>query len=186
MSRFAGALLTGAAVGAAVAATVGTAAAHPHKDIDQQVLLSVGPGEVIVQVRIAPSFTEGAAIFAHIDADGDGAVSESEADAFGADVIANAALKVDGRRFPFNAPRVSVPALEWVAAGLGLIEVDATAAVNLTAVERHRVDFEISYADLAHEWFVQPFYFPELMSALPSQSIERSAAGNRVRIAFAP
>lgn len=176
--RLAGLLLAGA--------SVGTAAAHPHEDIDQQVLLSVGTDEVIVQIRIAPSYTDGAAIFAHIDTDADGAISESEADAFGADVIASAALKVDGRRFAFNAPRVSVPALEWVAAGIGLIEVDATAAVNLTAVARHRVDFEISYEDLAHEWFVQPFYFPELISALPSQSIERSASGNRVRIAFAP
>ena len=177
-SRFAGSLLACAAVG--------TAAAHPHQDIDQQVLLSVGTGEVTIQIRIAPSFTDGAAIFAHIDTDADGAISESEADAFGAEVIANAALKVDGRRFAFNAPRVAVPALEWVAAGVGLIEVDATAAINLTAVERHRVDFEISYDDLAHEWFVQPFYFPELMSALPSQAVERSSSGSHVRIALAP
>ena len=178
--------LVGFAVVAVVAFAIGSAVAHPHEDIDQQVLLSVGTGEVIVQIRISPSFTEGAAIFAHIDADADGAISEAEAEAFGAAVIADAALEVDGRRFDFNTPRVSVPALEWVAAGLGLIEVDATAAVNLTAAERHRVDFEILYEDLAHEWFVQPFYFPELMSALPQQSIERSAAGNRVRIAFAP
>jgi hypothetical protein len=176
--RFAALLLGGAAVG--------LAAAHPHKDIDQQVLVSVGTGEVIVQIRIAPSFTDGAAIFAHIDTDGDGAVSESEAAAFGADVIADALLKVDGRNFDFSAPRVSVPELEWVSAGLGLIEVDATAAVNLTAVAPHRVDFEISYNDLAHEWFIQPFYYPELLSALPTQSIERSESRSRVRIALAP
>ena len=91
-SRFAGSLLLGGAISAALCAAVGTADAHPHQDIDQQVLLSVGTGEVTVQIRIAPSFTEGAAIFAHIDTDGDGVASESETRAFGRDVIAGAAL----------------------------------------------------------------------------------------------
>jgi hypothetical protein len=164
----------------------GSADAHPHKDIDQQVLLSVGTGEVTVQIRIAPSYVDGAAIFAHIDADGDGVVSQSEARDFGSDVISNAALTVDGQRFQFNLPRVAVPALEWVSAGLGLIEVDATAAVNLTASLPHRVDFQIAYDDLAHEWFIQPFYYSDLMRLLPSQSFERSFSGDSVEIALAP
>jgi hypothetical protein len=178
MRRFTGLLLTCTAVG--------TAGAHPHEDIDQQVLLSVGTGEVTVQVRIAPSFIDGAAIFAHIDTNGDGEVSDAEAKAFGSDVIARAALRVDGQVFEFNAPRVSVPALKWVSAGFGVIEVDATAAVKLMAVARHRVDFEISYGDLAHEWFIQPFYYRDLVSKLSSQSFERLSSGNRVVISLAP
>lgn len=164
----------------------GSVQAHPHKDIDQQVLLSVGPGAVTAQVRIAPSYTDGAAIFAHIDADGDGKVSASEAAAFGSAVMARASLRVDGLRFEFKSPHVAVPDREWVAAGLGLIEIDATAAINLTARAPHKVDFAMAYDELAHDWFIQPFYYPDLLSALPAQAIERSAAGNSVAIALAP
>ena len=160
--------------------------AHPHEDIDQQVLLSVGTGEVIVQIRIAPSYLDGAAIFAHIDADGDGLVSVSEAEDFGSDVMAHATLSVDGRRFDFDAPEVSVPAREWVAAGVGLIEIDAAAAINIAAPSRHRVVFGMGYDDFAHDWFIQPFYYRELMLALPEQSIGRSSSGDRIEIALAP
>ena len=159
---------------------------HPHEDVDQQVLLSVGTGEVVVQIRIAPSYTEGAAIFAHIDTDGDGAVSEAEAAAFGSAVIGQSALTVDGMGFRFNTPKVSVPDREWVSAGFGLIEIDTTAPINLTSAARHRLEFEIWYGELAHDWFIQPFYFPELTGIFPSQSIGRSSSGRQVRILFRP
>lgn len=178
MLRYAGLLLA--------CVVAGAVRAHPHENIDQQVLLSVGAGEVIVQIRIAPSYIDGAAIFAHIDADGDGVVSVSEAEEFGSDVMARATLSVDGRRFDFNAPKVSIPAREWVSAGVGLIEVDATAAINIASLSRHRIDFRIGYDEFAHDWFIQPFYYPELMHALPEQSIGRSSSGDRVEIALAP
>jgi hypothetical protein len=172
--RFAGILIATVAGGAAIA--------HPHKDVDQQVLLSVGTGKISVQIRIAPSYNDGAAIFAHIDTDGDGVISAPEGRGFGLEVISSSVLNVDGVRFEFGEPRVSVPEIEWLSAGLGLIEVDATAAVNLTARSHHSVDFEISYQELAHEWFLQPFYYPDLMRLLPSQAIERSPSGDRVEI----
>ena len=59
-----------------------------------------------------------------------------------------------------------------VSAGFGLIEVDAVASI----------DFEISYGEISHDWFIQPFYLTELMLSRPYQAIERSSSGERIRV----
>ena len=164
----------------------GVATAHPHKDVEQQALVSVGLDVVSLEVRIVPSFEEGAAIFAHIDSDANGVVSADEAAKFGAEVIEKTVLKVDGWRIAFSSPRVAVPTSEWVAAGLGVIEVDADAAFDFTSTPDHSVAFEIAYENLAHTWFVQPFFYADLMATMSLQSLERAVAGSRVEILFSP
>ena len=160
----------------------GAAIAHPHKDVDQQVHLAIGASEVIVQVRIAPSFVDGAAIFALIDVDSDGIVSETEASRFGFMVISSATLRLDGARVDLGMPEVSVPTQGSASAGFGLIEVAAVAAIDVADRAAHEIDFEISYGDISHEWFIQPFYFPELTAARTVPIIERSSSGERITV----
>ena len=52
-----------------------------------------------------------------------------------------------------------------VSAGFGLIEVDAVASI----------DFEISYGEISHDWFIQPFYLTELMLSFNYRSVSWSS-----------
>lgn len=160
------------------------AAAHPHSYTDQQVQLSVGLEVVDVTVVIVPSAGDGAAIFSHIDRDGDGAVSEEEARAFGADVLASAELSVDGWGFAFAEAGVTIPSAEDVTEGTGAIIVKASTPISLSEAETHRVDFGIGYGELSHDWFVQPFFHPDLVQKTSSRSVDRTKAGGKVVIRF--
>jgi len=133
----------------------GTAGAHPHSYVDQQALVSVGSNSVDVTIRIVPSFDNGAAIFAGIDADGNGVVSQGEAAEFAATVIAKARL-----------------------------EVDASTRFTLSNVGEHQVAFEIAYYDFSHDWQVQPFFYTDFAATMTLPTMARSDAGNQVGILF--
>jgi len=162
-----------------------TAGAHPHNYVDQQALLSVGANTVDVNIRIVPSFENGAAIFAAIDADGNGVVSQAEAAAFAAAVVANTSLEVDGNSIALQNATATVPYIDKVAAGFGIIEVDASAWFALSGVGEHQIAFAISYDDFSHDWQVQPFFYTDFAETISAQTVARSATGNhKVTIRF--
>lgn len=169
---------------AAALAVPVAAGAHPHRYIDQQVQLSIGLEAVEITVVIVPSIQDGAAILSHIDGDGDGVVSSKEAQAFGADVLAAAELTVDGRAFVFAHADVAVPDAEEVAKGTTPITVNASTQVRLAEREAHRVDFGISYGAFSHTWFVQPFFYPDLLENPPSPSVDGTGGEGKVVIRF--
>ncbi|WP_265516897.1 DUF1007 family protein [Nitratireductor luteus] len=160
------------------------AAAHPHSYTDQQVQLSVGLEVADVTLVVVPSAGDGAAIFSHIDLDGDGAVSDEEAQAFGADVLATTELTVDGRAFALTDAAVAVPSAEEAAEGMGAFVVKASTPISLSEAKAHRVDFGISYGAFSHDWFVQPFFHPDLVEKTSSRSVDRTEADGKVVIRF--
>jgi hypothetical protein len=175
--------MRGLFIAAALAIPV-TAGAHPHRYIDQQVQLSVGIEAVDMTVVIVPSTQDGAAMYSHIDSDGDGVVSDQEAQAFGADVLAATELTVDGRAFVFAPADVKVPEADAVAKGTAAIIVNASAHVSLAGREAHRLDFGISYEAFSHDWFVQPFIHPDLLENTSSPSVDRTGGEGKVVIRF--
>jgi len=175
-------LVTAGAAALVAAGTTSVASAHPHENVDQQVHLAIGSDRVVAQVRIAPSYTDGAAIFARIDIDGDGVVSEAEATRFGVDVITDAALSLNGTAVRLRMGAVSVPTRDMAAAGFGVIEIEAVAAIRVADDSTQEIGFEIAYAEIAHDWFIQPFYFAELMTARAVPAIERVPSGDRITV----
>lgn len=168
----------------AALATPVTAGAHPHQYIDQQVQLTVGLETVELTVVIVPSIQDAAAMFAHIDGDGDGAVSLTELQSFGAEVLAGAELTVDDRTLVFTQAVVAVPDAAEVATGTAAITVTASTDVRLAERGAHRVDFVMSYGVFSHNWFVQPFFFPDLLKNTRSPSVDRTADDGTVVIRF--
>lgn len=162
----------------------GTAEAHPHSYVDQQAMISVGLDAVVLTVRIVPSFEDGAAIFALIDADGNGVVSDREAAVFGAAVVKRAELEIDGRRFALRAATSTVPSKDRVSTGFGMIEVEAVAPIALGSGSDHRLAFSIGYQEFAHDWLIQPFFYRSFVDATSMRRVERTQSGNRVAIAF--
>ncbi|WP_159590795.1 DUF1007 family protein [Chelativorans xinjiangense] len=169
---------------AALVALPVAAAAHPHSYTDQQVQLSVGLEVADVSVVIVPSTGDGAAIFSHIDLDGDGTASNEEAQAFGADVLATAELTVDGRAFAFTEADVTIPSADEAAKGAGAIVIKASTPISLSEAEAHQVDFGIGYGVFSHDWFVQPFFHPDLIEKTSSRSVDRTKADGKVVIRF--
>lgn len=162
----------------------GLAAAHPHSEVDQQALLSVGMDSVTLTIRIVPSYIEGTTIFGLIDVDGNGVVTDDEAAAFGNDVIAAAALSVDGERFAFAKPKTAVPEFEHVASGFGIIEIEAGASYVLERGGKHQLVFSIAYEAFSPDWLIQPFFYMDFLDATSSRAVERPGSGKRIEIDF--
>ena len=159
------------------------ATAHPHAYVDQQALLSLGPDGTEVRLVIVPSAPDGPAILAHLDGDGDGVVSAAEAGAFGAALLAETSLRVDGEPMPLILADAKVADPAAVAAGIGAIEVTAEASFELLGPGAHRVALTASYGGFSHGWFVQPFLDPALLVAGPPV-VERSADGSWASVDF--
>ena len=99
--------------------------AHPHDDVEQQALLSIGLDKAALQIKIVPSYIEGAAIYSHIDRNDDGLVSEEEAANFSSDVISKTKFQLNGNEISLSNISVSVPSKQTVSGGLAIIEINA-------------------------------------------------------------
>lgn len=164
--------------------SVTAAGAHPHAYIDQQALISVGTNSVDVTIRILPSFTEGAAIFARIDRDGNGVVSAAEAAELATAVVATAQLEVDGQPVALRRATATVPGIDEVSAGFGVIEIAATAAFRLASSGDHQVSFDIGFDEFSPDWQLQPFFYTDFIETMSSRTVARSDTGNGVGIRF--
>ena len=160
--------------------------AHPHSYVDQQVQLSMGLDVIDVTMIIVPSAEEGAAIFAHLDSGADGILSPQEATDFGAALINGMRLEVDGQVVGLSEPVAEVAEAEEIRAGTGAIRVKATAPVSLAPDSAHQVVFDVTYGEFSHEWFVQPFYHPDLIKAFENPALERSPEGDQVIVWLSP
>lgn len=161
-----------------------TLLAHPHSKIEQQALISVGLDRAVLAIRIMPSYDEGTTIFATIDGNGDGIVSDDEAETFGQQVLGGMALYVDGQMHSFGKVAVNIPEARLVRSGQGMIQVKATASFVRLGGTRHKMQLRISYEHLSHNWYIQPFFYSNLLKEYVSRAIERSPDGRHVEIAF--
>ena len=156
--------------------------AHPHSYVDQQVQLSLGLDVLDATFVIVPSAEEGEAIFAHLDTDADGTISPRETSDFGAAVLDGTRLEVDRQAVELSEPVVDVAEAEEIRAGTGAITVTASAPLDLAPDSAHQVVFEVTYGEFSHEWFVQPFYYPDFVQAFEIPVLERSPEGQQVVI----
>lgn len=146
-------------------------AAHPHKDVDQQVALTVAPDHVDLAITIVPSYVSGADIFDMIDANGDGTVSDTEASEFANDVLQTAILTAGSTVQVWDQITTSVPDRDTMTAGGGQIIIAASTDANLTAAAP--VQFAIGYTEISHDWFVQPWLNPADFPTDQQPSIDR-------------
>lgn len=163
-----------------------TAYAHPHDDVVQQALLSIGMDKVILSVRIVPSHDEGAAIYAHIDTNKDGVVSTNESNAFAMAVFSKMKLSIDGKPSALKVKSTDVPNYGYVAAGLGVIEIKGNAKIAMAADKKHKLIFETHYEMFTQEWLIQPFFYANLNNSFSGKEIQRSETGKYVEVMFTP
>ncbi|WP_133405570.1 DUF1007 family protein [Parashewanella tropica] len=159
---------------------------HPHTNVKQQALLSVGLDKVALTIRVVPSFDEGAEIFDTIDSNKNGVVSDKEANAFSTKVMNKVRLIQGDKRVKLNLKSVHIPSMIQVSSGLGVIELKADGKLSLKKSTTDKVTFSVNYEDLSHDWFIQPFYFKDLTTHFKHIEINRRHHGTFLEMTLAP
>ena len=146
-------------------------AAHPHKNVDQQVALTIAPDHVDMAITIVPSYVSGGDVFDMIDGNGDGTVSDTESASFAVEVLDTVALTNGATAPVWDQITASVPDRETMAAGGGQIIIAARTDATLTTATP--VQFAIGYTEISHDWFVQPWLNPADFPTDQQPSIDR-------------
>lgn len=173
--------LSGAALLAAIS---GGAGAHPHHDTDQQVMLSLGLARADIVLAVVPGTEDGPSFAAHLDADGNGAVSDAEADAFARLLLAGVDLSVDGQPVPLAASDLELPPLHSLAAGEAGLRLGLSGDLALKSPGDHAVMLTISSDGLTGDWFIQPYFHPDFAAAAQAIQILRPQPMNQLQLLF--
>lgn len=159
---------------------------HPHTDVKQQVLLSIGQQATDVNIHIMPSYTEGEDIWYHIDSNRDMQISAVEAESFADKVFNMSDIAINGIQIQLHQRQAQIPSFEEVSAGVGTIKLSSRARYDLdTELQKEQqLTFEIHYEEIAHNWHIQPFYFQRFNQVMGNKSIQRSNRGHRLQLNF--
>ena len=161
----------------AAAVLFGTAAyAHPHTDVDQQILMTFGVDQAALTYVIVPSISAGPDVVALIDTDQNGDISTAEADAFAADITAATVIMVNGERADIANAFAILPPVENIESATAPITIKATVPLPFAQSGDTIVTAESTYDAISHDWFIQPFYSRELTGLTGMPTLTRHDA----------
>jgi hypothetical protein len=128
---------------AAVAMVLATSGARAHglDEYVQATRVDVSGDGITLYVGLTPGVEVADGIIGHLDSDGDGAISPSEAEAYGRAFIRDVILESDGATLTLSLRTVDVPPPGELREGAGTIRIEATAATTLAAGP-HELVFE--------------------------------------------
>ncbi len=161
-----------------LAALAGPLAAHPHRSVDQQVHIALGPERAEVSVRIVPSASDGDVTREVLDLDQNGQIDDAEAEVFRNMVINALEVVWNGAQVTPENAQIRLAPLDTLTKGLGQIELTAEVPV---VGPMHTVEVEMLYDGLGADWFIQPFFFDvAFIGAMPH--IQRTEDQSRIMI----
>jgi hypothetical protein len=118
------------------------ASAHRLDEFLQATMIAVARDHVSMRMRLTPGAAVSFKVFAEIDTDGDGIVSEAEQRAYGERVCRDLSLTVDAVRIPLRVVSSTFPKIEEVREGLGEILLTLEAKILPGVGPRRRLVFE--------------------------------------------
>jgi hypothetical protein len=144
--------------------------ASPHRldEYLQATRIAVAREHVALEIDLTPGVAIAPRVFALVDRDADGRVTELEIEAYARTVLEDVALSVDGRTYRLTLTRAESPSWSDMRDGLGTIRIEAAAAVPLAAGGKHHIRYQN---------FHQPEISVYLANALVPASREVSIAG---------
>ncbi len=134
-------LLTSCAALGAWLATLPPAGAHRLDEYLQATRLSVDTERVDLEIDLTAGVAVASEVFAWIDTNRDGEISNAEGEAYARTVLRCVVLKVDGRPVPINLVETSFPQFRDMSLGVGTIRLRATAKVPAASAGPHQVAF---------------------------------------------
>ena len=117
------------------------ASAHRLDEYLQATIISVEKDRVQAQIHLTPGVAVFPIVFANIDTDGDGVISEAEQQVYAGRVLRDLSLTIDGDRLPLRLLSLRFAKTEDMKEGRGEIQLDFTAHVPRSGVNR-RLIFE--------------------------------------------
>ena len=109
-----------------------TARAHRLDEYLQAARLALAPDQVLLKIDLTPGVDVAPAIFALINTDRDGLISEAEGKAYANRLIKEVVLEVDGQPRKLEVIRNQFPSFHEMQEGLGTIRIEARAAWRAT------------------------------------------------------
>ena len=103
--------------------------------------VSIDIERVDLEIDLTAGFAVASEVFAWIDTNRDGEVSNAEGEAYARQVLRSVVLKVDGRPVPIKLVATSFPEFRAMSLGVGTIRLRATAKVPPASAGRHQVYF---------------------------------------------
>lgn len=114
------------------------ASAHRLDEYLQAMRVDVRAEGIVLELDLTPGANIAADVLAAIDPDGDGTIDRTEADAYVTTVLRSLDVAVDGERLAVGLVNRTLPSLDDLRAGDGVIRVTATADA-VQSRGRHRV-----------------------------------------------
>ena len=109
-----------------------TARAHRLDKYLQAARLALAPDQVLLKIDLTPGVDVAPAIFALINTDRDGLISEAEGKAYANRLLKDVVLEVDGQPRKLEVIRSQFPSFHEMQEGTGTIRIEARAAWRAT------------------------------------------------------
>jgi hypothetical protein len=122
-----------------------TATAHVLDQYLQVAQVALAPNEVRVELRLVPGVQVADRVLALIDANGDGAVTSAEQQAYARKVRQYVTLAVDNRPLAMELKDAQFPSRQDMKDGVGVIRLQLAANASFVTAGRHRVALRNDY-----------------------------------------
>jgi hypothetical protein len=122
-------------------ATSASAGAHRLDEYLQATRLSIDVERVSLEIDLTAGVAVARDVFAWIDTNRDGQISNAEGEAYAREMLHAVALSVDGQPVPLTVIEIRFPQFRDMSLGVGTIRVRATAKVSGTGAGRHRLSY---------------------------------------------
>jgi len=122
-------------------ATPASAGAHRLDEYLQATRLSIDDERVRLEIDLTAGVAVAREVFAWIDTNRDGQISNAEGEAYARQVLRSVVLSVDGRAEPITLIEIRFPQFREMSLGVGTIRVRATANVPATGAGRHQLSY---------------------------------------------
>ena len=117
------------------------AGAHRLDEYLQATRLSVDIDRVGLEIDLTAGAAVAPDVFARIDTNGDGQISDAEGEAYAHQILADVVLSADGRRTPITLVGIRFPQFHDMSLGVGTIQLRATANVSAAQTGRHQISY---------------------------------------------
>jgi hypothetical protein len=106
------------------------ALAHPSDELVQAAYLQLEPDSVQLELDLTAGDQVAKSFLSSMDTNRNGALEDSEANAYAAEVLRQLRLSVDGQAVPLEVTRVTTPQTSALLAGGGVLQIIARARLN--------------------------------------------------------
>lgn len=118
------------------------ASAHRLDEYLQATRVSLSPNRVVLEIDLTPGTAVAPQVLPMIDIDGNGQVSDAEAQSYAERVMADLRLEVDGQRRILTLIRVEASSVRELTDGLGSVRLTVEAAGTAAAAGRRSLWFQ--------------------------------------------